>query len=650
MIVPSQESKEEIVKYHSIILLAATSLAACAGSPDNADTQTGLEIRTAPLALDHASDACYTLKVYNDALANLASADTVMQLQHICGSQYGFETEISYVAPCDAQGNNGDPDFKPNTVELILENICTGGACNDPAAPSNAIAMSEYVNPCPASSPCRQEIVCRENADVPVTFNLTVMRDADQGFFDIAVNFSDLFCSAKFDCRDDDNQPISLLHDCNGDRADFTAVLAVACTRGADSANGGTSLYLDPITIACDDGFTVSLDPRDGPGNVLDACVGVPGDTDLTVFQHAVYAGRELLDCDHDDDPNTPDVSCGKIYLNQAIGFDMAELANHPGCTVRTIITAADGQLPNGNTDPTATYPVLRLNAPLTDSQGALVCTQHPVGSSGFDFSYTNVPIARRSFESFRYVFAGEKATVVPAAHTALVSRPLDLALLQIGDKIELRDAPAVGLRANPKVVEGVQDAAIFKLANVPSGAALTYTPPEAVIAGLLAHLPAYKYLIAFHDCASDLPLDNVSALAGCSPKLAWTALYSNTCKSGSECQAEAASLKTAIPAGANTFSIAIGDPTQQKLATAVELEALNKTLLGDPTASDGPIMPQQSGYWMNCPSGEPPCGSDPCVVWCTARSGSFEDCCTPTAVTAEALFKALLEIFGLGS
>src|SRR5690606_26368474 len=111
-----------------------------------------------------------------------------------------------------------------------------------------------------------------------------------------------------------------------------TGVLAVACSRGADVSANATYIYMNPIVISCDDGFALSLDPRGPEGNRLDACVGPWGASDLSVFQHAVYSGAEALTCDHDDDPQTPAVSCNKVYLNNAIGFTASELALHPGC------------------------------------------------------------------------------------------------------------------------------------------------------------------------------------------------------------------------------------------------------------------------------------------------------------------------------
>ena len=83
------------------------------------------------------------------------------------------------------------------------------------------------------------------------------MRDAQQGFFDISVNFEDILCSAKLDCVP------SLLHRPGGAR-DLTAVLGFACTSGGDD----TCLYTGPVTIDCDgDEYDTVVDPNQPSGN-----------------------------------------------------------------------------------------------------------------------------------------------------------------------------------------------------------------------------------------------------------------------------------------------------------------------------------------------------------------------------------------------
>ncbi len=68
-----------------------------------------------------------------------------------------------------------------------------------PSATPPGDGDADFENPCAEAGDCVLSFPCVENEDVFVEFNITVMRDAEQGFFDIAVNFEDIFCSAKFD-------------------------------------------------------------------------------------------------------------------------------------------------------------------------------------------------------------------------------------------------------------------------------------------------------------------------------------------------------------------------------------------------------------------------------------------------------------------
>jgi hypothetical protein len=87
-----------------------------------------------------------------------------------------------------------------------------------------------------------------------VTFNFTIMGQADQGFFDVAVNFDAIFCSAKVDCTYDDagNDPIELLHDpATGERTQ-TAVIGIACSAGPGN-DVDTAILLNDIRLYCGD-------------------------------------------------------------------------------------------------------------------------------------------------------------------------------------------------------------------------------------------------------------------------------------------------------------------------------------------------------------------------------------------------------------
>src|SRR5690606_28057069 len=136
------------------------------------------------------------------------------------------------------------------------------------------------------------------------TFSLTILRSANQGFFDVAVEFDDIFCAAKFDCRDEDGDPLVLLHDANGERAE-TAVLAFACTGGGEADS--THLYLSDVDVTCG-GATATIDPSAGPGNL--PAGAITGDAGGFVTGAATYRGAEQL-------------GYAKRYWNLAIRLDL---------------------------------------------------------------------------------------------------------------------------------------------------------------------------------------------------------------------------------------------------------------------------------------------------------------------------------------
>jgi hypothetical protein len=123
------------------------------------------------------------------------------------------------------------------------------------------------------------------------------------------------------------------------------------------------------------EGYAAALAPAQTPGNQRVAPSVPMSDP---IFQHAIYAGTELLDCDG--------VSCGKIYYDTAIGFD-ATLAN---CRLRWEVSASGGTgiRPDGTIRPGAVYPVMIADVALTDAD-RLVCTQHPLMSDDFAVHYS---------------------------------------------------------------------------------------------------------------------------------------------------------------------------------------------------------------------------------------------------------------------
>src|SRR5690606_23447930 len=66
-------------------------------------------------------------------------------------------------------------------------------------------------------------------------------RRAQQGFFDFAIEFDDIFCSAKLDCAP------SLLHRPDGSRGP-TAIVAFACSGGKGDR---TYMYSSDLVLSC---------------------------------------------------------------------------------------------------------------------------------------------------------------------------------------------------------------------------------------------------------------------------------------------------------------------------------------------------------------------------------------------------------------
>jgi hypothetical protein len=366
-----------------VLLIAVAGLTACSDhSVERAPH--GIEIQTAALNLPGIDFACYDLLVQNGLSEPVLSLgdpgstllSTTPDATTICSTQYGNGAggEISYIAPCDASET-------AHTVTIWVDGLYTG----TPAAP---VAV-DHQDPCPGG--CTLDVTCVENADVFVEFNLTIMRPANQGFFDVAVNFDDIFCSAKVDCTypaGPNAGPIELLFNPTTGKRAQTVVLGFACTGGPAAtaqAPNDTVLLRDPILVECG-GLSTVIDPSVGDGNAYTARSPDPDETDA-VWQYAIYAGSEDLDC--------AGVSCNKRYWNVAIGFDPTV----SDCTLTTSATAGtpdafDPASPFASPDATV-YPLIDIDIELTGLTGGLACSQHPLNTqgSGVATRYTAVDV-----------------------------------------------------------------------------------------------------------------------------------------------------------------------------------------------------------------------------------------------------------------
>lgn len=227
--------------------------------------------------------------------------------------------------------------------------------------------------------PVVKEVECLENDDVPVVFDITLLLSANQGFFDIAVHFSDIFCSAKLDCRDFLPNPAT-----NED--DLTAIVAFACTSGPDQ---DTTLYWGESAIVCRESdkadaaiiATYPVNPGSGEGN-HGPIFAKEDPKRQGVFASANYRTNEFVDNEEID----------KCSWVTALGLDIGKLG--PNCSFVATATAADAAFtaPPFHTPTDAIYPVIHWNVPLTGPKSEELCDgNYPMGSDEVSIQYTTL-------------------------------------------------------------------------------------------------------------------------------------------------------------------------------------------------------------------------------------------------------------------
>ncbi len=359
-------------------LCSLALLSAC--SKDVAQPGPRVAVDIAPLTLPGVLGVEYALAVFNaapsnpmhDVDGNVVGAGNLGQLvwqnASVTSNQYGNGPggAISYVGPCDASAAE-------NWVALTLRQIDVGnnnGSYNGsgPVAgtmnvlddqlsavtltPGSNDGDADFENPCDFETPCVVKVRCAENEDTSVVFNLTVMRDAEQGFFDVAVDFEDIFCSMKVDTCYDGNRPIDLLFDEQGERVE-TAVIAAACSAGADEA--GTVMWMSPLTVTCDGGVSFRLNPTGNgvPGNqgvdvIVGGTVSTPGAaaTGTATFTLTPVGDSLAIVTIPAGTPITSDVT-GLVYVTTAAATIDPATSSTADVPVRAV---ADGLAYNGAT------------------------------------------------------------------------------------------------------------------------------------------------------------------------------------------------------------------------------------------------------------------------------------------------------------
>jgi len=365
-----------------------------------------LSVDVAALNLTGVGDVVWDVEVSNGA-----STPAVVWQRRLSSSGYGDGAgSASYVGPCDA-----DAAAQPNTVRVWVVGaysapVSSLGTFASGAAGGVAGTSVPFQNPTTAG-PLTQTVTCRENSDVAVQFDVALMRPAQQGFFDVAVNFDDIFCSAKLDCCRDDGDDgscdgdITLLFEAAGQRGP-TMVLGFACTAGA-RADVETELYLDALQLDCTDpasGFTADLtiDPSGDAGNQCIAgsvgggdcaVVAAPGglDADDYLFQIGVYRGFEDL--------QSAGAPAQKVYWNVALGVRRPAIA---GCWLRARGTADDAQgspaVDAGEIAAGTVYPFIQWDADLGTCASEPLTFGDPSASVRTEYTGTGDPLTAFAF------------------------------------------------------------------------------------------------------------------------------------------------------------------------------------------------------------------------------------------------------------
>ena len=375
----------------AVLALLSLLATACSAEPPAPYTGPSVAVQVSALTLPGVGDVVWDVEVRNGA-----GTPQIVWQKRVASSRYGDSAgSASLVGPCDA-----DPAAATNTVRVWVVGVYAA-AVSDPGAFASGAASDAgevtgvplpFENPT-VSAPLERSVVCSANADAAVTFDVALMRPAQQGFFDIAVSFNNIFCSAKFDCckdpagatcAGDGHEDVKLLFDAAGQRAS-TMILGFACTGGTGDTSA-TELYMDALALDCTSPGTapfeadLTLNPSGPAGNQctpgadgMSACAGVvteadPGvvDADGVLYQLAVYRGLEVL-----EQSGTP---AQKVYWNIALGVKRPGIT---ACRLRARATADDAlgtdAVDNGQISAGVVYPYVQWDVDLA------ACTAEPL-------------------------------------------------------------------------------------------------------------------------------------------------------------------------------------------------------------------------------------------------------------------------------
>jgi len=365
----------------SLALGLATACQEHVGPSPEAESQVAIEV--SPLTLSGVGDATWRISVHNGA-----TPPELVWSHEVGSQQFGDGAGgVAYVGPCDASPGN-----RLNTVSLELLALY-----DDLGA---VIPPEDYQNPT-SPTPLSVTVECQENADVPVQFNVTVMRRAEQGFLDVTVGFDNVFCSAKMDCAD---EFLLYPHDDPQGRTGRgpTAVIAFACTTGSDAAGDPrpTHMYLNEVKMVCprhppEDDVTVWVLSGDGPGNL--------GPRPPLLYQSAVYYGKEGF------------TDINKCYWNLALGVELDAITDAGPCRVTVTGTASPEPFEYNQVAAGQAWPVVTWDVTLDLDDGALACGLNPLDGqdSGVVTDYTSPDSA--AFFTYGLSCEGDEPTIETA-------------------------------------------------------------------------------------------------------------------------------------------------------------------------------------------------------------------------------------------
>lgn len=230
---------------------------------------------------------------------------------------------------------------------------------------------------------------CNNSESNPVVFTFQFIGQAGQGFFDMVLGASAVFCSAKLDCTDNQDGAASFFPA----SSEAGLVLGFVCRVAADTE---PVLHLDDLVIDCGAAGGAAVSPAQA-GNLPDGRVADPGDL---VDRATVFRGEQALDAGE-----------RQLFWNVAVGLNTAALEASCTLTTRGTVTDGDG-VPVG-------APWVAWDVPLTAGSAgapALACGSHAIfGGDGvgpawpvqgvtpvFDHAYQGVPLAFVTSTTYR--------------------------------------------------------------------------------------------------------------------------------------------------------------------------------------------------------------------------------------------------------